>query len=445
MSRTIFVAVAWVLAAAAIVRPQAGGAADKPNVVLITADTLRADHLGCYGYFRRTSPAIDRLSRESVVYENAYCPLSMTLPSHLSIMTAAYPARHGILSNLASFRRGFVAGRGIETAAEIFRRAGYATAAFTSSSPLSAETGIDAGFASFHGLPSNAAGEQRVDARAEETVGRAIAWLGTTSQPFFLWVHLFDPHDPYEAPPPFDKAYVDEPEMFRFFDARAFRRAVYPRAASVANGYDGEILYMDGQIDRLFAALAARGLYDDALIVFTADHGEGLLQHDERGHGLVWNEQNHVPLIVKLPGGRRTERTRALASSVDVLPTIAAAAGVTLAARNDGIDLLGQKRESVLLQRLAKAGRKDRQYALLTLEWKYVHASEGDAPDVLYDLADDPYETRNVIERFPDRAAQMKQEMLALVDAASAAAPSGEPEPVSPALRERLRQLGYDE
>jgi arylsulfatase A-like enzyme len=416
---------------------------EKPNVVLITADTLRADHLGCYEYFRATSPTIDRLSREGVHFENAFAPLSMTLPSHLSMMTAAYPARHGILSNLASFRRSFVAGRGLETAAEIFSRYGYATAAFTSSSPLSAETGIGTGFSTFHGLPSNTEGRPRVDARAEETVDRALDWLANASGPFFLWVHLFDPHDPYEAPPPFDRAYANQPEVFRFFEKRGFRRADFGRAASFANGYDGEIRYMDGQIDRLFVALRARRLYDGALIVFTADHGEGLLQHQERGHGLIWNEQNHVPLIIKLPGGRRAGRVRSLASSVDVLPTVAAAAGVPLPARLDGVDLLREERESVLVQRTAGRGRQDKQYSLMTLDWKYVYAVQPGEPEALYHLAEDPYEKRNVVEQFPDRAAEMKQQMLALIATASAGAPPDPPGPASPALLERLRQLGY--
>jgi arylsulfatase A-like enzyme len=428
------------LVAVCVARP----AAAAPDVILITADTLRADHLGAYGYFRATSPAIDRLSRESVQFDNAYAPMAMTLPSHLSLMTAANPVRHGILSNLVTFRRGFVAERGIETAAAIFRRAGYATAAFTSASPLSTETGIDAGFEVFEGPAADTKGRPLVDLRAEDTVARALAWLARASRPFFLWVHLFDPHHPYAAPPPFDRAFVDRGETFAFLAERGFARAAYERAAALANGYDGEILYMDGRIERLLAALAARGLYDGALILFAGDHGEGLLQRGRRGHGLVWNEEVRVPLLLRLPRARRVERRAGLASLVDVLPTIAAAVGIALPVRLDGIDLLDEERASVLLQRTAGSGRRDKQYALLTREWKYVESIAAQEPDALYHIGRDPHETRNVIERFADRAARMQEELLAAVAAAGAGAENGV-EPVSPAQRERLRQLGYEE
>ena len=326
-----------------------------------------------------------------------------------------------------------------------FAAPGYATAAYTSSSPLSAETGIDAGFQVFHGPPADTEGRPRVDVRAEETIDRALAWLAGASRPFFLWVHLFDAHHPYKAPPPFDRAYVNEPQLFAFLDSRGFSREVEERAAGLANAYDGEILYMDGQIERLFAALRGRDLYRDALIVFAGDHGEGLLQHGQPYHGLVWNEEIHVPLIVKLPGQGRAERRADLASLVDVLPTIAAATGVTLRGRLDGIDLLSRERNSVLVQRKPQKDRAGEQYALVTREWKYVESVAAVEPDALYHVADDPHERHDVIEQFGERAERMRHELLAAVGQAAAGRAPGEPEPVSPALRERLRQLGYEE
>jgi arylsulfatase A-like enzyme len=420
--------------------------AAQPNVIIITADTLRADHLGSYGYFRDTSPAIDRLSRESVHFDNAFAPMAQTLPSHLSLMTAAYPVRHGILTNLMTFKGRFVADDGPAVAAEIFRRAGYTTAAFTSSSPLSAETGIDAGFDIFYGLPPNIEDRPRVaEARAEETMENVLAWLASAPSPFLLWIHLFDPHSPYAAPPPFDRAYVNEPQLFTFLDVRGLNAKFVDEAARISNGYDGEVLYMDGQIERLFAALRARRLYDGALIVFTSDHGEGMLQHGGRYHERVWNSEVHVPLIVRLPGGRRIERRADVASLVDVLPTIAAQTGVVLADRFDGIDLLTEQRRSTLVQRLPGKERKILQYALVTQEWKYVGSPTAGEDEALFHLAEDPHERRNVIERLPDRAAQMRSEMLAVIDHAAAGKAAVAPQPASPALRERLRQLGYEE
>jgi arylsulfatase A-like enzyme len=160
---------------------------------------------------------------------------------------------------------------------------------------------------------------------------------------------------------------------------------------------------------------------------------------------LVWNEEVRVPLILKLPGAARAERRDGLASLVDVLPTIAAVAGVTLPARLDGIDLLREERQSIFLQRSAGEKRQDKQYALLTREWKYVESIAAAEPDALYSLADDPNERSNVIERFAERATKMKADLAAAIDAVSAGAAAVEPQPASPALRERLRQLGYDE
>jgi arylsulfatase A-like enzyme len=161
---------------------------------------------------------------------------------------------------------------------------------------------------------------------------------------------------------------------------------------------------------------------------------------------LVWNEEVRVPLLLRLPRARRVERRAGLASLVDVLPTIAAAVGIALPVRLDGIDLLVEERASVLLQRTAGSGRRDKQYALLTREWKYVESIAAQEPDALYHIGRDPHETRNVIERFADRAARMQEELLAAVAAAGAGAGAENGvEPVSPAQRERLRQLGYEE
>jgi arylsulfatase A-like enzyme len=417
------------------------GAAVKPDVVLITADTLRADHLHCYGYFRRTSPAIDRLGADGLVFENVVAPMSSTLPSHLSMMTAMYPLRHGVVSNLHFFTR---PGSAPRTAAEILRAQGYRTAAFTSATPLGAASGIGLGFDVFD-APAPAHGGD-VERRAEDTAAAALNWIDRAESPFFLWIHFFDPHHPYDAPAPYDRAFVTEPGLHEFLDARRFPPAVRRRAAELANRYDGEVLYMDQQIDRVLRRLERRGFYDRSLIVFTADHGEGLLQHGFRGHGIVWNEQLRVPLVLKAPqpGGPPPGRRSDLASLVDLLPTLAASAGVALAeGGGDGVNLLSGKRESVLSQREIRVqGWATKLYTLTTPRWKYHHDEK--KGDRLFDLEADPHETGDVLARHPQVARRMREEIESIV--AAAGAPRMRLKEELPAsVREQLRQLGYVE
>ena len=168
-------------------------AAPPASVVLITIDTLRADHLGCYGYFRHTSPFIDQLAADGLLFERAITPMSTTLPAHTSLMTSAYPARHGVLSNLNFYHQPVVTDKGFQTAAQMFREAGYLTAGFVSSPGLGEESGITAGFQVF---------DESGIRDAFTTTSRVIDWLDSVpARPFFLWVHYFDPHHPYDPPP----------------------------------------------------------------------------------------------------------------------------------------------------------------------------------------------------------------------------------------------------
>lgn len=437
--------VAGVVLAGACLLPAASRAAETgPNVVLITADTLRADHLHCYGYFRATSPAIDELARGGLLFENVIAPMSSTLPSHVSMMTSLYPLRHGVVSNLHFFSVPDPDHGAPRTAAEIFRSHGYRTAAFTSASPVGAATGIAAGFDVFDGVSSADGGA--AERPAEATVRLALEWIAAAEPPFFLWVHFFDPHRPYRAPQPYDRAFVDEPRLFDFIDSLRVAPSLRRKAAALSNRYDGEILYMDGQIGLLVRALRRRGLYDDSLVVFTGDHGEGLMQHGFQGHGIVWNEQLRVPLILKparsrpISAGRRTD----LASLVDLLPTIASATGLPLPeVRRDGIDLLSAQREAALSQREIRVQAwAAKLYTLTTAEWKYFDDANGE--DKLFHLSADPHEKADVLERHPEIGRRMEGEIAALV--------GGKETPMlrlredlPAAAREQLRQLGYIE
>ncbi len=416
-----------------------------PNLVLITVDTLRADHLQTYGYFRPTSPAIDALARQSLVFDNAIAPMATTLPTHTSLMTSTYPARHGILSNLRFFQVPVTTTDELRTAAQMLLAAGYSTAAFTSSSPLSRDSGINAGFEVFRGPPPWADGRGRIDIPAAETIGRALRWLDRAEPPFFLWVHLFDPHDPYSPPPPYDSKFEDEPKLRQWLAEHRLPPKLMERAVAAVNLYDGEILYADTQIARLLERIEDRGFDDDSVIVFAADHGEGLYQHGVMGHGWIWNEQIRVPLMIRFPD-RRHGRLEGLASLIDVLPTVAEEAGLPLDTRQfDGVDLLRRQRVAALSQReLRQDGPMSREnYALTTREWKYLYFANG--TDRLFRLNEDAHETRDVIRLHPEIAERMKAETLRLVAENARRTPLRILEEIPEHVRQQLEALGYVE
>ena len=274
--------------------PRAGaanlaGAAARANLLVVTLDTTRADHLGCYGYAPPTSPNLDRLAREGVLVERALVTVPMTLPSHTSLFTGRLPSQHGVREN-GLFR----VAPDQQLLAEVLRDAGWRTGAFVSGFSLVASCGLDQGFEVYDDKFTTVAsgGVAQLERRADRTVAAAIAWLdslnvasgvpggsggsGGNSQPWFLWLHLFDAHAPYEPPPPF--------------------------AGRFAQPYDGEIAFADAELGRLCDHLATRGQLDGTLVVVTADHGEGLGDHGEKLHGLfLYDSTVWVPLVLRHP------------------------------------------------------------------------------------------------------------------------------------------------
>jgi arylsulfatase A-like enzyme/tetratricopeptide (TPR) repeat protein len=293
--------------------PAVRSAAGRP-LVLISIDTLRSDHLRIYGYSALQTPAFDALARDSIVFERAFSHYPLTLPSHASVFTGLLPPGHGVRNN-----KGYALADAHETLAERMRAAGYQTAGFVSSMVLRADTGIAQGFDTYD-APGDQGRRMFSQRKGEITLARALAWLDSVKrgERFFLFLHLFDPHTPYDPPPPFDQGH--------------------------ASPYDGEIAYTDSVLGRFTAALRERGLYDDTLIVLMSDHGEGLGDHVEREHGLLlYREALQVPLFVKLPGRRRAgERTKAPAALSDVGATALAELGLP-SALGDGKDLLGER------------------------------------------------------------------------------------------------------
>jgi arylsulfatase A-like enzyme len=439
LSTSLCCAVAVFLACS---EPPAG--VESASIVLVTVDTLRADRLGCYGYYRKTTPGLDRFASESVVFENAVTPMATTLPAHVSLMTGTLPGRHGVFHNLTSRAPTLQEAGELRTLAQMLARKGYLTAAFVSATPVKDHTGLDAGFQHFDQ-------PQDRERRAADTTDEAIEWLADDARgAFFLWVHYFDPHDPYDPPPRFRGRFDTGPPLIDFLEARGVRD-YDAKILGLNNRYDGEVLYLDTQIRRLFDAIRAAGLWDASAIVFTADHGEALGQHEWIGHGRIYNEQIFVPLIVKLPAGEGTAGTRVarFASLIDVVPTLVGRLGLPIDARDaaqlEGIDLFDPEtaRESVFSERVHRdrGWEPGRKYTLTGPDWKYHLLTEGE--DELYDMRSDRFESRNVLGDHPEIAALLRERISAIVAEGERHTPGEAAPEVPPERLEELRQLGY--
>jgi arylsulfatase A-like enzyme/Flp pilus assembly protein TadD len=400
---------------------------ERPNlaVLLITIDTLRPDHLGCYGYAAIRTPNIDQLAREGVRFSQAYTPVPITLPAHASLMTGEFPLANGMHdfggNKLPS---------GTVTLAKLLHDNGYTTAAFIGSAVLDSRFGLNQGFATyfdhFEFGPLEEVHLDAIERRGDRVTDEALRWLKhNPTHPVFLWVHLYDPHAPYNPPEPYASRYRDHP-------------------------YDGEIAFADAQVGRLVAALKQQGLYDKSLIVLVSDHGESLGEHGERTHGFfIYNSTLHVPLIVKMPGAvPRVVQDEV--SLVDVMPTVLQALKIRIPPSVQGRSLL-----SPALGRPAET--TSNLYAesyppLLHFGWnrlrslqsrglKYIETTRPE----LYDTRTDPGELRNLAGARQAVAQEMSQRLQRMIRrfTPSAGTSASENEPTDPALLESLRSLGY--
>jgi choline-sulfatase len=397
-----------------------------PNIVLITLDTLRADHLGAYGYGAIETPEIDRFAREGVRFAHATSPVPITLPAHSTVLTGQIPPRHGVRNNGA-----FLLGEGSLTLAEILRAQGYATGGFIGAYVLDKRFGTAQGFDFFTDFRGEAAQDSatpflQTERIAEDVVAEAIGWIEVQSDPFLAWVHIYDPHGPHEPPEPYASQYPNRP-------------------------YDGEIAYTDHAVGLLRRALEEMGHEQDTLWVILADHGEGLGDHDETWHAFfIYESTVHVPLIFWAPdsipaGGVATGHV----GLVDVLPTSLALLGIEdpEADSRDGIDLRPQ-----FLAPLAD-GRPTYVESLVPLldfgwselrglradGWKYISAPRPE----LYDLSEDPGETQNLLETEPRRAAQMRAQLEEMVVDDDVVEVAMGQQIVDPETLQRLLSLGY--
>jgi choline-sulfatase len=401
------------------------GPADRPNVLLVTIDTLRADRVGCYGYAGASTPGIDALAARGVRFETSVVHAPLTGPSHASILTARTPLGHGFRNN-----SGYVLPPQIRIVAEDFRHAGYRTAAFVSAFPLDRRFGFDRGFETFDDRLPRGNDRRRtpyVERFADATTDAVLRWLdtaslveGARSAPWFLWVHYYDPHAPYE--PPADLA-------TRFRDAP----------------YDGEIAFVDRELSRLFRTLDAKGETDRTIVLLTADHGESLGEHGEGTHGIfVYDATLRVPWVMAGPGIAAGRVSQTVARSIDVWPTLADYAGLPTRKEFEGRSL-----------RPAAEGREmadeptyaESLYPELELGWAPLHAWRTAsskyimAPrEELYDLKVDAAETRNQAEEQRARVEDLNRKVEAALKSPTPSGPTGS---VDPETAERLRALGY--
>jgi arylsulfatase A-like enzyme/Flp pilus assembly protein TadD len=381
-------------------------------VILVSIDTLRSDRLPAYGYDGVDTPALDRLARESVLFERAYSHLSLTLPSHATILTGLLPIDHGVRDNL---------GYGVPEDAPLLQRIlgarGYATGAAVSSYVLRSSTGIARGFDEYDDEIAAVSGVEigGLQRPGDATLERALRWLERhRDRPFFYFFHIYEPHSPYDPAPPF--------------------------AARGRDPYDGEVAEADAVIGRLIAALERLEVWDRALVVLLSDHGEGLGDHGEIEHEvLLYREMLQVPLMIKLPGSARAgTRVEVPVQLVDVAPTILAALGVPAPPAVRGADLLapgGPPARPVFSESI---------YPRLHFGWSDLasiiegrhHYIHGPDPE-LYDLVADPRETDDLIGSQGERAAQLAAE-LERYDRTIAP-----PSAVDPETERRLASLGY--
>lgn len=415
------VAIAAVLALCVGPSFRSGAQQTRPNILLITLDTVRADRIGAYGYKGASTPTLDRLAAEGVRFADATSASPLTAPAHTAMLTGHYPGRFAIRNNAAA-----AIPDSAVTLAEALKEGGYRTGAFIGAFVVDRAYGFGQGFdhfdADFRGFRNEIKGQ--VQRRAPEVIDPAMSWIqgGPAGAPFFAWVHLYDAHAPYDPPPPFAVQFKGRP-------------------------YDGEIAYLDAQIARLLAALRSSGALERTAVVVIGDHGEALGDHGEEDHGIfLYDGVMRIPWIVRAPGLAPrvvAEQVR----GVDLMPTVLELAGVPPGGQMDGESVAPLLRGESRRDPPPAYGESwypqlhfgwSRLRSLRVGEWKYVDAPRPE----LYDLRSDKAEAKNVIAERASVAARMADELDAVEKSFGAAATVTSPQPDAETIA-RLRSLGY--
>lgn len=397
----------------------------KPlNVVFVTIDTLRGDRLGCYGYASVQTPTLDRLAREGALFEHAVAQTPLTPPSHASIFTGTYPTVHKVRNT-----GGFVLQPSSRTLASILQQQGWDTAAFIGATVLKKAFGFSQGFSVYDDQMPKTQKRDEVgeypERRAGVVVDRALEWLNArpAGKPFLVWLHLYDPHAPYSPPEPFRTKYRGHP-------------------------YDGEIAYTDRELGRFLDTVDRKYPAGNTLVVVLSDHGESLGEHGEFTHGVfLYDSTLHIPWIVKGPGVPPGARVKQQVRTIDVLPTVlallggsppAACQGVSAVPTFNGNSVPSSNSFAETLYPKMNMGWSELR-GVRTDRWKYIRAPRPE----LYDLAQDPHETTNLLDRQPKEYRELDQQLKAITRTAD-----GQPERVETATldshtMEQLKSLGY--
>jgi arylsulfatase A-like enzyme/Flp pilus assembly protein TadD len=399
-------------------------AASQPDIFLVTIDTLRADHVHCYGYEKVETPALDGLAKDGIRFAQAFTPSPITNTSHTSILTGLLPSSHGVTDF------GVPLSPAHATLAELLHARGYHTAAFIGAVILDSKTlapGLDRGFDFYDNFPEHPKMKSRwgrVERRGMEVVQHSEAWLSAhPAGPHFVWVHLYDPHDPYEPPAPYSRIYKD-------------------------HLYDGEIAYADAALANFVSFLKNRGWYGNSLIVVVGDHGEGLGEHHEDTHGIfLYDSTTHVPLIFKLPGSAAIATVKVVDAQVrttDILPTVLDLVDVTAPKRLDGESLRPYFAHDDVASRVA-FGETDYPLRFGWAPLRSVRAEnfkfiEAPRPE-LYDLHADAAELDNKYEPWNAKV----QEFRGMLAELRAKSPPPEPSKgvVGQGTIDELKALGY--
>jgi arylsulfatase A-like enzyme/Flp pilus assembly protein TadD len=405
--------------------PAASAASNsEPNVIVITVDTLRADHLGCYGYKKIRTPNIDALAADGARFERAYTAVPVTLPSHTVMFTGTYPLLNG-MHDFAANKLGATQ----PTLASVLKEHGYATAAVIGSAVLDSRFGLNRGFDFYYDhFDFNRLQESNLEEM--ERPGNLVAdvtldWLNKNhSKKFFLWMHLYDPHYPYRPPAPYNAEYKDRP-------------------------YDGEIAFADAQVGRLIRFLKSKSLYRNTLIVLSGDHGESLGEHGEKTHGFfIYNATLHVPFVIHLPGAVSPRVVPDLVSLADLMPTVLQTLKLEIPSEVQGRSLLPLMKTKNPEE--ARSLYAETFLPRLHFNWSELRAVESpnyhfiDAPKPeLYDLTRDPGETQNLFAEKKAVGEEMRARLTALIRQYSAGQELAEKTGLDPALMERLKSLGY--
>lgn len=397
------------------------------NFILISVDTLRADRIGCYGFNDISTPTMDLFASKGIKFENCIAQTPLTLPSHTSLLTGTYPTFHGVRDN-----GGFLVPEQLTTLAELFKDAGYQTAAFVASYVLDSKWGLNQGFDfyfdSFDLSKYKTISLGNIQRPAGEVIDEVLAWFESRGkEKFFTWIHLYDPHTPYEPPSPFREQYPGRP-------------------------YLGEIAYTDYQLERLWRYLEKNDLLSDTIIVFASDHGESLGEHQESTHGFfVYQAAVHVPLIFITP----ENELQGLSSSpvvglVDIMPTIVEIAGLSLPAEAQGESLLPLFRDSRDNKTRDKFMYTETFYPRFHYGWSELKSIQDKryklivAPRLeLYDLQEDPNELHNLVDNYPGITRDMVNMIEKFIEETSKGAYEIDYTHIDEETRQKLTALGY--